>query len=94
MKVEIGTSGLEKTFQTAFPEETTCVHCSGNARIGFVAHEVDDKGKDSDSDLPPAYVCQMNEQGKDDKLWLHDLCAVAVYFCEKCLSPTALYNQG
>lgn len=94
MKVELGKEGLTKTWQKDFPEETTCVHCSGNSRIGFVAHEVGDEGKDSDASLPPAYVCQINEQGKDDKLWLHDLCAVAVYFCEKCLFPTALYNQG
>ena len=26
--------------------------------------------------------------------WLHDACAVAVYFCKKCLNTTALYNQG
>ena len=26
--------------------------------------------------------------------WLHDCCAVAVYFCRRCLNPTALYNQG
>ncbi len=94
MKVELGKEGLDKTFQAKFPEETTCVHCSSNARIGFVAHEIDDKGKDSDADLPPAYVNQIHEQHKDDKLWLHDLCSVAVYFCEKCLNPTALYNQG
>jgi len=26
--------------------------------------------------------------------WLHDCCAVAVYFCTKCLNTSALYNQG
>lgn len=94
MKVNIGVEGLDKTFQAKFPEQTTCVHCHCTARIGFVAHELNHKGKDSDADLPPVYVCQINEQKKDGKLWLHDLCAVAVYFCEKCLNPTALYNQG
>lgn len=87
MKVELGKEGLTKTFQKKFPEEITCVHCSRTARIGFVAHETDEMEGDS-------YVCQINKQGKDGKLWLHDLCAVAVYFCEKCLKPTALYNQG
>jgi hypothetical protein len=27
-------------------------------------------------------------------LWLHDCCAVAVYFCTRCLEATAEYTQG
>ena len=39
MKITIGKEGLNKTWQAEFPEETKCVHCGGDSRIGFVAHE-------------------------------------------------------
>ena len=89
MKVKIAFD-LDKTikmsWQENFPKTTKCVHCKGEARLGFVAHEEFEKGG--------RYVSQIYENMKNGKLWLHDCCCVAVYFCEKCLEPTALYNQA
>ena len=85
MEVFIGDKGLDKTYQDNFPKETECCHseCKGNARIGFVSRE---------NDSP--YLADLYENGKDNKKWLHDACAVAIYFCEECLNPSALYNQA
>jgi len=86
MKITQGKNGLTKSWQTDFPEETPCVHCDGTARIGFVAHEGLDE---DDKDKPETRLYNMY---KDD--WLHDCCAVAVYFCKACLETSSLYNQG
>lgn len=89
MKVEIAFD-LEEvrnlTFQAPFPETTICCRCGCSARLGFVAHELDNQTQ---------CVCRLyaNDPGGDG-LWLHDGCAVAVYFCTTCLETTALYNQG
>ena len=97
MKVTIGKEGLIKTWQAAFPETTECVHCKREARIGFVAHEGMD---DDDKAVWPRgdYVQFVSDLHKNEYseggYWLHDCCAVAVYFCCNCLEPTALYNQG
>ena len=89
MRVSLGNRGLSKTWQKDFPEETTCCWCKAPARIGFVAHEgIDDDGGGRDA------VCHLHENGEENMLWLHDYCAVAVYFCTRCLKPTAFYNQG
>ena len=89
MKVTIGKKGLKKTWQAEFPETTKCVNCSGKARIGFVAHEgLDETSMFKDS------VCGLHKSKGKGNLWLHDCCAVAVYFCKECLNPTTLYNQG
>lgn len=86
MKVTLGTDGLTKTWQNDFEEEVDCLHCDGKARIGFVAHEFE-------PDNEP-HVCRLHKNHEDDSLWLHDSCAVAVYFCRKCLSTTSEYNQA
>lgn len=92
MEVDIAFD-LNKTreigWQEAFPPTVRCVQrgCKGEARLGFVAYEKQEKGG--------KFVCQLYENDPEHKkLWLHDLCSVAVYFCEKCLEPTALYNQA
>ena len=72
------------SFQGAFPTDTKCGKCGMNARLGFVAFE-------PAGNSPNVCTLHPNEAGK---MWLHDSCAVAVYFCEKCLEPTALYNQA
>jgi len=82
--IYLGKKGLNKTWQEDFPKKTKCVHCGKQARIGFTYFEDDDS----------EFVCQLYENQKDKKYWLHDCCAVAVYFCEGCLEPTALYNQA
>ena len=87
MKVEIGEKGLDNSWQAKFPADTKCCKCGGNARIGFVAQEEGDE-KELVASL------HSNEGGDGGKYWLHDACAVAIYFCENCLEPTAEYNQG
>ena len=90
MKVTLGKAGLNKTWQAKFPLTTKCCKCKGKARIGFVAHE------GIDECLPFShFICSLHEtKGKKGALWLHDCCAVAVYFCRDCLEPTALANQA
>jgi len=97
METTLGKAGLGKSWQAEFPEATPCVHCKGMARIGFVAHE---GIGESDAPVYPRdkvqFLCDMHENdgGVGGDFWLHDCCAVAVYFCKKCLKVTALYNQA
>ena len=84
MKVTIGKEGLTKTFQSDFPENTECVYCKGESRIGFVAHETDET----------IGVYTLHDNNGKGEYWLHDKCAVAIYFCRECLNTTSLYNQG
>lgn len=100
MKVTIGKEGLTKTYQAEFPETILVTHvlrgsetggevCNGESRIAFVTHEELDEGDSS------PYVCDLHENKfHEGEAWLHDCCAVAVYFCKKCLQPLAQYNQG
>ena len=83
----IGEDAMENSWQAPFPKKTKCEKCGGNARIAFGVQEESGEKK---------YVADLysNEGGDGGKYWLHDACAVAVYFCEGCLEPTALYNQG
>ena len=97
MEITLGKEGLEKSWQGEFPEMTPCCRCGGDSRIGFVAHEA--MTKKDDVIFPRdfvQYVCDLhdNKGGDGGDYWLHDCCAVAVYFCKKCLETTALYNQG
>jgi hypothetical protein len=77
--VTIGAEGLKNSWQAPFPETTKCCDCGGESRIGFVVHE-DVGGDETDSH----FVSDLHQ----------NVCAVAVYFCKRCLNPTALYNQG
>ena len=87
--IYLGEKGINRTWQTAFPKVTRCVHCGAQARIGFVYCE------DGSNSANKEFVCQLHETtGKEGGLWLHDAVATAVYFCEDCLEPTALYNQA
>ncbi len=83
-QIFIGPEGLDKSWQKKFPNNTPCCRCGGNARIGFVYKEFDQK----------KYVRDLHHNKEDDKYWPHDAVAVATYFCEKCLEPTSLYNQA
>ena len=89
MEVTIGNEGLEKTWQAIFPKTTKCCRCGGSARIGFVAHEHMSK-----NDEAGPYICSLHPNKGKGSFWLHDCCAVAVYFCRECLETTAFYNQG
>lgn len=100
MKVTLGKEGLTKTHQADFPETIFESHvrrgdangqiaCDGESRIAFVAHE----GVDGIIEGP--FVCDLHpNEYSDGKAWLHDCCAVAVYFCKKCLNATVWWNQG
>jgi hypothetical protein len=86
--VSLGVDGLGKSWQKEFPREVDCCRCGAKARVGFVVHE----GM-SEEDRKGPFVAWLHEN-KEGGRWLHDVCAVAVYFCRECLEPTALYNQG
>lgn len=91
LKVELGPKAREKTWQAEFPEKVKCVHCGKpNAPLAFVAYE----GLDGENPKKTVSQIYKTEPDKKGKLWLHDACAVAVYFCRHCLKPTAEYNQG
>ena len=79
MEVTIGSDGLTKTWQREFPEEVSCIHCE--ALSGVLTTEEE-------------RVCSLHENKGKGGYWLHDCCAVAVYFCKECLQPTALSNQA
>lgn len=79
---------VQESYQNAFPTDTDCCYCHGNSRLAFVAYD------EYEYEHREGYVCDLHDNLKDGKLWLHDLMAVAVYFCEECLKPTALYNQA
>ena len=95
MKVTLGKNGLKKTWQNDFREDLQCVHCGGTAKIAFVAHEGldedDRRGRDTSK---ITYVCDLRKNNYPDDVWVHDCCAVAVYFCTSCLKVTATMNQG
>ena len=85
--IGIGKEGLNKTYQEDFPETTECVHCKGEARIALTLVE--------ENGYREKYICSLHKNDpKGEGLWLHDCCAVAVYFCKDCLEPTALANQA
>ncbi len=77
------------TFQDDFPETTPCCRCQAEARLGFVAHEFDEPRNEEGK-----FLCNLYDNPTEKGLWLHDACTVSVYFCTKCLEPTALYNQA
>jgi len=90
MLVSVGEGCEKSTYQEPFETECKCVHCGGVARLGFVAYESNKEGIDDKS--VPLY--KLRENGGKGDYWLHDFCAVAVYFCRECLKPTADYNQA
>jgi hypothetical protein len=89
MDVYLGESGLDKSWQAAFPPEEPCRKCGKPSRIAFVAHE---GAKTSDDD---EYVTELhhNDPGGEG-YWPHDAIAVAVYICRECMEPTAVLNQA
>lgn len=91
-KVTIGKEGLKDSWQGDFPETTKCCDCGGESHIGFVVYEAPST---EESKNPEAFVCHLHPNDPEGEgYWLHDCCAVAVYFCRKCLKTTSLYNQA
>lgn len=88
--VTVGVAGLVNSQQDPFPRTVECCHCWAQADIGFVATEYQAPGA-----VQLDHVASLHPNDPDGEgVWLHDLCAVAVYFCRSCLEPTALYNQA
>ncbi len=90
MKIYKGESGLNQTWQTPFLKEIKCKNCAkGKAKIMFVVVE----GKDGFKNKK--FICDLHETtGKKGGLWLHDVCAVAVYLCQNCLEVSGEINQA
>ncbi len=57
------------------------------AREDVLLEFVDEIG-DEDS-----FIHDLHEN-KPDEMWVHDVVAVAVYLCKKCLKPVAIMNQA
>jgi len=88
MKTYIGEEGLGKTWQEDFPANVECHKCKGNCRIMFVAFE------DEPTTEKNKNVCDIHDNGEEEKFWPHDCIACAVYLCEKCFEPNAIMNQA
>ena len=84
MEIYLGESGLTKTWQEPFPKTVECHDCEGTARIMFVAVEGTKEKK---------YISELHEN-REDKYWVHDACATAVYMCQDCFAANALINQA
>ncbi len=82
MHVIKGEKGCEYTWQDDFPVTTSC-SCGGQGQIVFVAIEEPDEVES---------IC--NNMPQDANLWPHDLIAVAVYICKKCMKTISKINQG
>lgn len=82
--VAYGEEGLKSdySFQDPFPPTVGCP-CGQTAFHAFTVAE--GNGKDD-------YLYRSKPGGA--RLWLHDACAVAIYFCGECLTPSARYNQA
>lgn len=94
MKVEIAfdkNKTRKISFQDEFLETTKCCRCGKEARLAFVAHEMDEETAANGG----KYICQLYDNDPDGEgFWPHDAVCVAVYFCRGCLETTALYNQA
>jgi hypothetical protein len=77
----------KQSWQAEFPKVTECCKCKSPARLALTIKE-NPKEKEYISNLYPNLI------SKGGDAWLHDACAIAIYFCTKCLEPTALYNQA
>jgi len=85
MNTYLGEKGLNETWQEPFKKTIKCHKCGGVARIMFVACENERGGK---------FVCDLHDNMKDKKYWVHDAMACAVYLCEDCFEPNAVINQA
>jgi hypothetical protein len=75
-----------ETWQSAFPEVTTCKYCGcGDANPMLVIN--DNEGFIS---LEGKHVPELEPEG----FWPHDCLAIALYLCPSCGEITALWNQG
>lgn len=100
IKIYLGETGLNNSYQRPFPKETECVHCKKIARIAFVVCEQFDKSKSIEQQ---EFICNLHKnihRKNIEKLflgnssWLHDAGTFAIYMCKECLEATTLWNQA
>ncbi len=85
MKIYLGETGLEASWQEPFRKTIKCQNCGKIAKIMFVGFEEKEK----------EYVCNLRKTtGKKGGLWLHDACAIATYLCPHCFEVTTELNQA
>ena len=85
IQLAVGETGTKFSHQEEFPLSSKCI-CGGEGRMAFVVYER--RGYEGAS-----YIYQMHDN-EPDNMWVHDVIAVAVYLCKKCLKPIAICNQG
>jgi hypothetical protein len=83
MQVYVGDNSIGITYQNTFETSIKC-DCGGSAHIACVVD--DDQGE----------ISKLREVNgfNEEELWIHDSCAIAVYFCKRCMSCITLYNQA
>ena len=91
MRIYLGESGLDKSWQEPFEPTTKCHKCGGEARIMFVGQEYAEKLEGSKEVV---YVCDVRKNNGQGDLWPHDVISVAVYLCKDCFEPIAIINQA
>jgi hypothetical protein len=94
MKIYKGETGLNESWQSPFSPNIKCKKCGGNARIMFVAIENEREQEEFITQDKTGFICDIYENMKDNKYWVHDACAVAVYLCEDCFEVNAEINQA
>ena len=91
MIVTIGPEGRNKSWQGDFRETIPCSGCGKDALFAFAAHEgLDAKDKGDQLRVTDLHL----SKGRGKGMWVHDLCAVAMYFCPECMDATAVLDQG
>ena len=86
MRVYLGKSGLQESFQDEFAETTKCHKCHRKAKIMFVVSEFE---------VAKNHVADLYETtGIKGGLWVHDAIACASYLCPWCFEVTSILNQA
>ena len=75
MKIYLGETGLDQSWQAEFPKTTECHKCKGEARIMFVGQE--NRGEKE-------FISKLHKNEGKGGYWFHDAIAVAVYLCKEC----------
>lgn len=84
-EISLGDSNLA-SWQDDFPKTVFCDECHKEARLMFTYKEL--------STVGPEKICHQHGYSDTYGLWIHDLCAVAVYLCGHCFAASALVNQA
>ncbi len=90
----LGDEGLTESFQSDFEEETICDKCHKVARIALVVAECGGAGQRDPEQkrANPLFICDLRQP--EDRLWVHDCCSIAIYFCTNCLKAHVEWNQA